>query len=106
MNPKYKLKPEARKFFGSYETEVKPKEWWDKQFIHGNLLMEVSSVHVEYGHKTGDNTNLSGWDSEGPIANFRFTIWVDEMNNKEYREVSIPFILDEIQKVVDRIFKK
>jgi hypothetical protein len=106
MTQLYKLKKEARQFFKSWENEIKSLEWWNKQIVPIQLLEEVSNVYISYGKNIGEDTkSLRGWQTNGEKAQFDFTVSVIDISYKEYEKVSIPYVMDEIQKVLDKIFK-
>ncbi len=104
---KYKLKPEARKFFNKdLSTQVKDLSWWNKNVIPEELLNEVGKVHVEYGHRKSEiGISLSGWKGEEQEGEFLFTVKVSDMSNKDYTAVNISVVMDEIQNVLDKYFK-
>ena len=106
---KFRLKKEARQFFKEkFHYEVKPLDYWESHIISPNLLDEVDRVYVEFGTKyTESETKLKGWSSNNgdPNAYFNFTVYVNNMGAKDYRNVNIPDVMDEIQKVLNRFFK-
>lgn len=106
MPQKYKLKEAARQFFDKDTARrIDTLDCWQKQTIPIQLLEEVSNVHIEYGHKNGIRTDLCEWKNEGEVAEFKFTVVVSEIGNKDYESVSIPYVMDKIQKVLDEVFK-
>jgi hypothetical protein len=107
---KYKLKKEARQFFHKdYEVTIKPTEFWQKENIHENLLDKVDNVHIDYGIASSDySKNLSGWNSNDgePNARYHFTVNIDGIASRNYNQVSVPDMMDEIQKVLNRYFER
>ena len=107
---KYKLKKEARQFFDEkYHTKIYPLSIWEKELISINLLDEVENVYVDYGVKTSPNSsNLSGWSSNdgNPKAHFEFTVNVLDIENRSYESVKVAEVIDEIQKVLNKYFKR
>lgn len=104
----YKLKKEARQFFpGDLSYKTMPLERWESLIIPVNLLDEVEKVYIDFGRKDGIRTDLRGWSSNdgSPNAHFEFTVRVNDIENEEYKEVSIPDVMDEIQKVLNKYFK-
>ena len=107
MTQKYKLNPDARKFFDEHlQREVQTKDWWEKQVIPIQLLEEVPNVYIEYGRKISEySTSLKEWQTDGKRAKFEFTISVNDISYADYNKVSIPFLMDKIQSVVNDYFK-
>ena len=109
METKYKLKVDARKFFTKeYSRHIEPIRFWESVNIHINLLDEVDTVYVDYGHESvlesGTKTSsLSGWNKD--FADFRFAIKFPEMKHDQYEKVKIHELMDEFQKVANRYFK-
>ena len=104
---KYKLKKEARQFFDEkHHTNIYPIEVWKKEGIHINLLDEVDRVYIDYGIKFSESgTGLKGHSGEKKEAHYEFTIRVLDMDYKEYENVKVAPLMDELQKVCDRYFK-
>lgn len=107
MTQKYKLKPDARKYFDDHlQREVQAKEWWEKKVIPIQLLEEVPNIYIEYGRKISEcSTTLKGWQSDGERAKFEFTLVVNDISYPDYNKVSIPYLMDKIQSVVNDYFK-
>ncbi len=107
---KYRLKKDARQFFDEkFHDKISSLEFWEKEIISINLLDEVENVYVEYGIKSSENgTSLKGWgDGYGnPKAQFHFTVNVKDISCKKYDTVKIPELMDEMQKVLNRFFKR
>ncbi len=107
---KYKLKKKARQFFDEkFHEKIFSLEFWQKETISINLLEEVENVYVDYGIKSSElGTSLKGWDSNNgnPKAQFHFTVNVNEISNKNYDRVKIPELMDEMQKVLNKFFKR
>lgn len=107
---KYKLKKEARQFFEEkLHKEIKPLKFWNEETISERLLDEVDKVYVDYGIKASESrTDLCGWSSNNgePNAHFEFTVRVNDMPNDDYKNVKIADVMDEIQKVLNKHFKK
>lgn len=110
MKRKYKLKKEARQFFDKkYHTVIHTGKYWEELNIHENLLDEVEKVYVDYGIRASPIASvISGWSSnEGePTAEFHFTLKVNDISSKKYEQVSIPELMDEMQKVVNKFFNR
>lgn len=105
----YKLKKEARQFFEEkFHKEVKPLKYWESLIISERLLDEVDKVYIEYGKKIGDRTELCGWSSNDgyPVARFEFTVYVNDMSDTNYENVKVSDVMDEIQAVLNKYFKK
>lgn len=113
MTRKFKLKAEARRFFNEDEKlnmEIRELAWWKEHLIRQEFLQEVSRIYVDFGHEKISSTGLkssqlSGWNSIGEEAHFNFTVKVLEIPNKQYRDMKIPELMDEIQMVIDKFFK-
>lgn len=106
----YKLKKEAKIFFKhDLHEKIKSIEFWNNEKIHENLLQEVDNVFVEYGIKTSEcSSQLKGWNSNdgNPKAHFHFTVHVSNIDSERYDKVSIPEMMDEMQKVVNKYFDR
>ncbi len=106
---KYKLKVAARQFFKkSLHDDIYELSIWKKEGIPIELLDEVDKVYINYGHERTHrdgykSSDLQGWDKEK--AEFKFTIIFPEMDYNDYDKVSIPELMDEMQKVTNRFFK-
>lgn len=106
METKYKLKPEARQFFGDkYHTQIGDLKLWKSTGIPIELLDEVELVYVQLGHERDNSSSLCGWSLKGPEAHFHFTIKVRDIDNTQYQEIDRAKLIDEIQKVTNRFFK-
>lgn len=107
METKYKLKKDARQFFDEkYHEKIQPLEYWNEITVHKNLLDEVERCYIDYGHEFGTRTDLSGWTSIGNKAEFRFTLNVTDINNTDYDKVNVAELMDEMQKVCNKYFKR
>lgn len=107
---KYKLKKEARQFFkNDLHEKIYTLETWNKQGMPINILDEVDRVHIEYGIKTSEHgTDLKGWSSNdgNPKGHFHFTVNVSDIDNDKYEDISVPKLMDEMQKVINSFFKQ
>lgn len=112
METKFKLKKEARQFFDvKYHKEIQTLKWWDSIKVHKNLLDEVELCHIDYGHteklsKDSSSTSLCGWTQDGKKAEFRFTLKVIDIEHSDYDKVKIAELMDEMQKVCNKYFKR
>lgn len=106
---RYKLKKAARQFFDKkLHEEIKPLEFWNKKTISANLLDEVDKVYIDFGIKRSESTtDLKGWNNnnEDPNAHFHFTVYVNDMQYVDYKNIEIAEVMDEIQKVLNVYFK-
>jgi hypothetical protein len=113
MEPKYKLKKEARQFFDNqkYHTTIQSLESWESSKIPIQLLDEVERCYVAYGHKeqlTKDltTTSLSSWSQESNAAEFKFSLKVSDITIVQHNKVKIAELMDEMQKVANKFFKE
>jgi len=101
---KYKLKPEARKFFKSNQTDILPLKAWEKLKVHINLLDELPVVYITKGIKEGSTTHISAYSGiDG--SKFHFTLNIDEIDGKQHKKINIPKLMDLIQETTDKFFK-
>jgi hypothetical protein len=107
MEQLYRLKKEARQFFGEQEKgAAKPLDWWQGQCISRVLLDEVEMVYVQYGQVVDAlRTSLCGHEGPKQKAHFHFTVYIEGMSDKEYDKVDVIAVMDEVQKVLNRFFK-
>jgi len=105
---KYKLKVKARRFFPEMSKDVEKIEFWKKNVIPIQLLDEVDLVYIEYGQKacSGEKRALEGWSLTPLKAQFTFTLKVMDVEYNDYNKINIPELMDKIQIVVNRFFKK
>lgn len=108
---KYRLKPDARKFFDKkLHHENQKMIWWQKYYgIPIELLDEVEMVYIDYGHsyklESGTKTaNLQGWQSDGRKARFHFTVKIDDIEHKDYDKINLADVMQEIQTVLNDYF--
>ena len=109
MEKLFKLKKEARQFFSdNMAKKIAKIGFWENEKVHMNLLEQVENVYVDFGIKDSPNSSsLSGWSSNDggtPTAEFRFTLKVADITNRQYRDVNIPDLMDAIQKVANKFF--
>lgn len=110
MEKKYKLKQEVRKFFTETpQKEIMTLEDWNKNYtVCSEILEEVPRVYVHSGisRDEGKSYSIRGWGSSPKEAHFHFTVRVQDIECKEYEEVKIPELMDEVQKVLNKYFTR
>lgn len=114
MQPKYKLREDAKCFFdGSLHDKILPLETWKETYtVPINLLVKVRAIYLTYGIK-GDSisTYMRGWSQDAQKNNtlgyFHFSINFRDMPFEEYERMDnkIPLLMDRIQKLIDDNFK-
>jgi len=103
---KYKLKPDARKFFDDkYSTEIETIEWWNRKQFPIQLLDEIPAVFVTYGRQVSEcSRNISEYSKDGAI--FEFTVHAPGLTAHDYEGMKTNELMDEIQKVLNKYFKE
>ena len=100
---RYKLHKDARQFFLKFFDKTEPIDWWTKQGVPIEVLVEAPKVHVLYGHKIDNTTILKKWRNKKTQMNF--TVVVDDTELKEHDNIRISDVMDHIQNVLDKYFK-
>jgi len=102
---KYKLKPDARKFFDEkYNTVIETIEWWNRKQFPIQLLDEVPAVFVRLGRQTSEcSRNITQYSKDGAV--FEFTVHAPDLTIQDYEKMKTHELMDEIQKVLDKYFK-
>lgn len=109
---KYRLKKEARQFFKpDMALRISPMSFWEKETVHPALLDEVERVNVTYGKQTGmDSRTMSNWKSDDgdgkSVANFFFTVTLNDCTNEEYNDVNVAELMDKIQAAINKHFEQ
>ena len=111
MAQKFKLKKEVRHLFDTkYSEQIEDLKFWEAANFRTELLDKVDRIYVDYGHENISKekytaTDLRGWSSVNNKAQFRFTINVLDMENRDYEKINMPEMMDEIQKMINNFIE-
>lgn len=105
---KYRLKPDARKFFDKkYHESIYELKVWEKEIISLNVLDEVERVYIKLGHErdypTYKSSSLSGWGDDK--SHFHFTIHINDVEYLDHDQINVSGMMDAIQKVVTKFME-
>lgn len=107
---RFRLKKEARQFFDKEQhVRIETLEVWNSLTISEVLLEPVGRVLIEYGIVKDDSdktklTNLCSWKGTEQEAEFKFTLRVSDITNKEYTIVDKVVLMDALEETANKFF--
>lgn len=106
---KYRLKPDARKFFDKkYHENIYELKTWETEKIPLPVLDEVERVYIKLGHEKDNGTYkssaLSGWGDDK--SHFHFTIHISDVEYMDHEKINVAEMMDSIQKVVNKFVEQ